>query len=580
MPNPYNPNPYNEDQDRARQQPLYDQPGGPRQDASQEYHKGDGVFQIPWWVIVITFCFAAWPIGVAMIIINHLLRMGKISAPQSWSQNNRQTGQPYTVRPIYADPQKAEKMRRDAQRVVQRAEEAAHKAEKRVEIYQNADRAQAYDPEQTARQNERGRKDKGEGWSIALTVLGVIFSIAMVANLPEAVYWLPEALTQGGSYWTWLFQDLAGSVTLLFAGAGFLFAGWKLRTGRRMRKKISNIVGNAPYMKIQEIADAIPCNYAKCCKHLENCIDKGVFGENAYLDMRTGTLVVRGAPPAPQPAPAAAPKAQPGEAKAEDNYAQVLNQLRALNDAIPGEEMSDKISRLEAVSAKIFAQAKQNPDKLPQMRKFMDYYLPTALKLLKTYAELDAQGVEGENIRESKQRIEQVMDTLVTAFEAQLDRLFEDDALDVSTDIDVMENMLRADGLTGNTGNSPKLQLSASKEKQKANPTFNKSHAALWKTHGGMAFVFMVDRFREWRNFYMLAATAAAQAASSASWVAVRRPRTVTLASSTVQFFSSPILAAISLADIGAQLPFSTRAKVRSCRFRAFRSSSRLAAGR
>ena len=360
MPNPYNPNPYNEDQDRARQQPLYDQPGGPRQDASQEYHKGDGVFQIPWWVIVITFCFAAWPIGVAMMIINHLLRMGKISAPQSWSQNNRQTGQPYTVRPIYADPQKAEKMRRDAQRVVQRAEEAAHKAEKRVEIYQNAD---------------------------------------------------------------------------------------------------SNIVGNAPYMKIQEIADAIPCNYAKCCKHLENCIDKGVFGENAYLDMRTGTLVVRGAPPAPQPAPAAAPKAQPEEAKAEDNYAQILNQLRALNDAIPGEEMSDKISRLEAVSAKIFAQAKQNPDKLPQMRKFMDYYLPTALKLLKTYAELDAQGVEGENIRESKQRIEQVMDTLVTAFEAQLDRLFEDDALDVSTDIDVMENMLRADGLTGNTGNSPKLQL-------------------------------------------------------------------------------------------------------------------------
>lgn len=248
-------------------------------------------------------------------------------------------------------------------------------------------------------------------------------------------------------------------MTLLFAGAGFLFAGWKLRTGRRMRKKISNIVGNAPYMKIQEIADAIPCNYAKCCKHLENCIDKGVFGENAYLDMQHRYLGGTRRTARSAACPAAAPKAQPEEAKAEDNYAQILNQLRALNDAIPGEEMSDKISRLEAVSAKIFAQAKQNPDKLPQMRKFMDYYLPTALKLLKTYAELDAQGVEGENIRESKQRIEQVMDTLVTAFEAQLDRLFEDDALDVSTDIDVMENMLRADGLTGNTGNSPKLQL-------------------------------------------------------------------------------------------------------------------------
>ena len=106
------------------------------------------------------------------------------------------------------------------------------------------------------------------------------------------------------------------------------------------------------------------------------------------------------------------PKSPAGRSKGGGQLCQILNQLRALNDAIPGEEMSDKISRLEAVSAKIFAQAKQNPDKLPQMRKFMDYYLPTALKLLKTYAELDAQGVEGENIRESKQRIEQVMDTL------------------------------------------------------------------------------------------------------------------------------------------------------------------------
>ena len=449
MPNPYNPNPYNEDQDRARQQPLYDQPGGPRQDASQEYHKGDGVFQIPWWVIVITFCFAAWPIGVAMMIINHLLRMGKISAPQSWSQNNRQTGQPYTARPIYADPQKAEKMRRDAQRVVQRAEEAAHKAEKRVEIYQNANRAQAYDPEQTARQNERGRKDKGEGWSIALTVLGVIFSIAMVANLPEAVYWLPEALTQGGSYWTWLFQDLAGSMTLLFAGAGFLFAGWKLRTGRRLRKKIVNIVGDSQYMYIEDIAAAIPCSYDKCRKHLENCIDAGVFGPDAYLDMRRRYLVVEGK--APEPEPKKSKRKQPEKEEEKDQYEKLLDELRAVNDAIPDEEMSDKIDRLEAVSAKIFEQAKTDPDKLPRMRKFMDYYLPTSLKLLQTYAELDAQGVEGANISESKRRIEETMDTLVHAFETQLDQLFQEDALDVSADIDVMENMLRADGLTGDT---------------------------------------------------------------------------------------------------------------------------------
>ena len=101
------------------------------------------------------------------------------------------------------------------------------------------------------------------------------------------------------------------------------------------------------------------------------------------------------------------------------------------------------------MTAKIFAQAESDPEKLPQMRKFLDYYLPTSLKLLEAYAEMDAQGIEGENISESKRRIEQAMGTLVTAFENQLDKLFQSDALDLSADIDVMEKMLQADGLAG-----------------------------------------------------------------------------------------------------------------------------------
>ena len=215
-----------------------------------------------------------------------------------------------------------------------------------------------------------------------------------------------------------------------------------------MRKKIDNIVGDAKNMPIADIAGAIPCSYDKCCKYLENCIDDGVFGPDAYLDMRRRYLVVEGKAPEPAPKKRRKPKI---EQKEKDQYQKILDDLRAVNDAIPDEEMSAKIDRLEAVSAKIFEQAKSDPDKLPRMRKFMDYYLPTSLKLLQTYAELDAQGVEGENISESKKRIEQTMDTLVHAFETQLDQLFQDDALDVSADIDVMETMLRADGLTGET---------------------------------------------------------------------------------------------------------------------------------
>ena len=125
-----------------------------------------------------------------------------------------------------------------------------------------------------------------------------------------------------------------------------------------------------------------------------------------------------------------------------------ISEMKRLNDSIKDAKISADIDRLEDLSAKIFAQVKSDPSKLPQIRKFMDYYLPTSLKLLQAYAELDSQGVEGENITESKRRIEQTMDTLVKAFENQLDRLFASDALDVSTDIDVMQNMLRADGLT------------------------------------------------------------------------------------------------------------------------------------
>ena len=134
-----------------------------------------------------------------------------------------------------------------------------------------------------------------------------------------------------------------------------------------------------------------------------------------------------------------------------DEYEKTLKALRELNDRIPGEEMSAKISHMEDLTAKIFQMAKEQPEKLGSMRKFMDYYLPTSLKLLQAYAELDSQGVEGENITESKHRIEQTMDTLVHAFETQLDQLFAADAMDISADIDVMQNMLRADGLTGDT---------------------------------------------------------------------------------------------------------------------------------
>ena len=133
-----------------------------------------------------------------------------------------------------------------------------------------------------------------------------------------------------------------------------------------------------------------------------------------------------------------------------DEYERILKELRDLNDLIPGEEMSGKISRLEDLAGKIFKIAKEQPKKLGSMRKFMDYYLPTSLKLLHRYAELDAQGVEGTNISDSKRKIEDTMDMMVTAFEKQLDKMFLSESIDISADIAAMQNLMRADGLVEN----------------------------------------------------------------------------------------------------------------------------------
>mgnify|MGYP002602741973 CR=1 FL=1 len=124
-----------------------------------------------------------------------------------------------------------------------------------------------------------------------------------------------------------------------------------------------------------------------------------------------------------------------------------IKTMRALNDSIQDETISRQIDRLEEVSGKIFDCVKADPKKLPQIRKFMNYYLPTTLKLLNAYDRMSSQGVEGQNISGTMERVESMMSTIVTAFERQLDSLFGDQALDISTDITVLENMMAREGL-------------------------------------------------------------------------------------------------------------------------------------
>ena len=149
----------------------------------------------------------------------------------------------------------------------------------------------------------------------------------------------------------------------------------------------------------------------------------------------------------PEPEPETTGNAELDKMIRDGNLA--IAEMKRLDAAIEDETISAQIRRLEEVSAKIFQQVKAEPKKLPEIRRFMDYYLPTTLKLLNAYDRMGAAGVSGENIDTTMERVEKIMSTIVAAFEKQLDSLFGAEAMDIRSEMRVLETMLAREGLTG-----------------------------------------------------------------------------------------------------------------------------------
>lgn len=126
-----------------------------------------------------------------------------------------------------------------------------------------------------------------------------------------------------------------------------------------------------------------------------------------------------------------------------------VSEMRRLNDNIEDEIISRQIDHIEQVTGKIFDHILENPQKKGLVRRFMDYYLPTTIKLLNQYDRMDNLGVSGENITAAKEKIRSMLDTVSAAFDKQLDSLFQDDYMDISADITVLEQMMAQEGFTG-----------------------------------------------------------------------------------------------------------------------------------
>lgn len=279
----------------------------------------------------------------------------------------------------------------------------------------------------------------GRGFTIAGAVMTILFGFTSVTNFVDDLYYI------GLGY---ALSDCLPIIMLTALGAGLLLWGRsKSRQAKQFRKLLS-LIGDSDVISVRALADATGCDYDKVCDMLQTMIDAGYLGYRAYLNAATGELVMDGRPvrSAP-PAEDLTKKAAQQELTVEEDKS-LLGQIRAVNAAIRDPEMTRKIDRIEEITGHILEYQEKHPVKAAELRKFLSYYLPTTLKVLNTYAELERQQIQGENITATKKRIEGMMDKVVEGFELQLDKLFENDMLDITSDISVLENMLSQDGLS------------------------------------------------------------------------------------------------------------------------------------
>lgn len=283
---------------------------------------------------------------------------------------------------------------------------------------------------------------------------------------------------------------LAGSICCFIKGG-------KMNAQKKMYSRFHEycaVIGMRTRVPLRELAKVSEMDRNEVRQYLQKMIAAGYFGGSAYLDVSHDELVLpapagytepsvrsswrdavmdligalrsefqsaytqakdapkpeaerEAAAPKPESKPAARPT-QPQGKNYMGELEKTLNELYKLNEQIEDEAVSRRIDRIGSLTAGIFRAVIDKPEREQDVRKFMNYYLPTTLKLLKSYDMLEGQSYQGENIAASRKKIENVLDMLIEAYERQLDRLFKNDALDISTDISVLETMLAGDGLS------------------------------------------------------------------------------------------------------------------------------------
>ena len=249
------------------------------------------------------------------------------------------------------------------------------------------------------------------------------------------------------------------SSVLGLATAGF---GWMTACGVSQREAgrqmgqladLANSMDGGKGLPVEMLADLTHQKKKKTLKRLKKSIRKGWL--NAWLDEKTETVYLtaedyRAAQERPEPQPAPAQPEQGDTAETPLNletarrFAQVLEQEQHLMQDAQGRE---ELETMQKTTTAICEWLEAHPESLPKARRFAEYYIPTTLKLLHTYN--DVQGQQGENAETIRRDIAGILHTLNQAYSNLYDNLLSDVAMDVSSEIAALQGMLANDGLTG-----------------------------------------------------------------------------------------------------------------------------------
>lgn len=288
-------------------------------------------------------------------------------------------------------------------------------------------------------------------WYTALSILGIgtvatgsLFSFLALGSMLGGGTIPGAAATFGIS-----------AMLALFGGCCWMIPrSLSLQEAKKIRFR--NVVGTRKLMKLPDMAATLGLPYPQLVKELQRYLDKGLF-PGGYIDHARKLLVVSA-----EGLDSATPEEESKQDKPDggtvDNGSRsgILTEIRSVNARIENTSVSQKVGRIEEITALILEAVGRDPAKERKIGAFMSYYLPTTLKILTAYEQFEEQGVRGENLLSAMRDIENILDHLVSGFERQLDLLFENDVLDISSDISVLESMLAKDGLTDDDLTMPK----------------------------------------------------------------------------------------------------------------------------